>query len=128
MDLSARPAGGRRSAGRRFERGEAPRRRRERRSGGRRRRGRRTGEAAGASRTSLPLAALASSSREAAATLLPALRSLAAKDPRRYGAMLPEAWERLWQGKVVVERPRQQSAAEGGSGSAAAVAAEKRAK
>ena len=65
----------------------------------------------------LPLAALASSHREAAATLLPALRSLAARDPGRYGGMLPEAWERLWQGKVVVERPRQ--TAKGGGGLAA---------
>lgn len=78
--------------------------------------------AAAAAAAPLPLAALASSSREAAATLLPALRSLAAKDPRKYGVMLPEAWERLWQGKVVVERPRQ-NANGGGSAVAAAAAA-----
>jgi len=79
------------------------------------------GGAASSSSALLPLASLASSSREAAATLLPALRSLSLKDPRRYGPMLPEAWERLWQGKVVVERPRQSAGGGGGGGAAKAV-------
>jgi len=60
---------------------------------------------------------------EAAATLLPALRSLAARDPGGYGPMLPEAWERLWQGKVVAERPRQSAEAAAAAAAAGGVVA-----
>lgn len=53
-------------------------------------------------REALPLAGAGA----AAADTLPAVRALAAAAPGAYGHLLPAAWARLWEGRVVEGRPR----------------------